>query len=88
MFAIFFLRLFGLNRFATVKKNRDFFAIFKNLSKYPRLYAKWKLSWNICTLHTGFCTFGTNLYAPLVLTNKVSASELSWKFIKSALLVG
>ena len=35
-----------------------------------------------------FCTFGVDLYAQSVLVNKVSASELSQKFIKSALLVG
>ncbi len=40
------------------------------------------------TLHTRFCTFGTDLYAQSVLSNKISASELSRKFIKSALLVG
>ncbi len=51
-------------------------------------YAKWKLSWNIHTLHTRFCTFGTDLHAQSVLINKISASELSQKFIKSALLVG
>ncbi len=45
-------------------------------------------SWNICTLHTRFGTFGTNLCAQLVLTNKISASELSRKIIKSTLLVG
>ena len=36
----------------------------------------------------GFCTLGADLYAQLVLTNKISASELRRKFIKSALLVG
>ncbi len=35
-----------------------------------------------------FCTFGTDLYAQSVLVNKISASEISRKFIKSALLVG
>ena len=40
------------------------------------------------TLHTHFCTFGTDLYAQLVPINKISASELRRKFIKSALLVG
>ena len=35
-----------------------------------------------------FCTFGTDLYAQSVLINKTSTSELSWKFIQSALLVG
>ena len=41
------------------------------------------------TLHTRFfCTFGGDLYAQLVLINKISALELSRKFIKSALLVG
>ena len=45
----------------------------------------------ICTtqcMHVFFCTFGTDLYAQLVLSNKTSASELSRKFIESALLVG
>ena len=32
--------------------------------------------------------FGTDLYAQSVLINKIFASELSRKFIKSALLVG
>ena len=40
------------------------------------------------TLHTRFCMFGTNLYAQSVVINKISASELSRKSIKSALLVG
>ena len=35
-----------------------------------------------------FSTFGTDLYVQSVLINKISASELSRKFIKSALLVG
>ncbi len=38
--------------------------------------------------YTFFCTFGTDLYVQSVLTMKISASELSRKFIKSALLVG
>ncbi len=44
----------------------------------------------VCTLHTCFCTFGTDLHAPTVLIDKISASELSQKFIKSVvvLLVG
>ncbi len=40
------------------------------------------------TLHTDYCTFGANLYAQSALVNKISASELSREFIKSALLVG
>ncbi len=40
----------------------------------------------ICT--RCFCKFGTDLYAQLVLINKISTSELRQKFIKSALLVG
>ncbi len=40
------------------------------------------------TLHPHFCTFGINLCAQAVLINKISASEISSKFIKSALLVG
>ncbi len=53
-----------------------------------RWYAKWKLSSDMCTLHTRLCTFGADLYAQSVLSNKIPALELSWKFIKSALLVG
>ncbi len=37
---------------------------------------------------TFFCTFGADLYAQSVLIDKISASELSQKFIESALLVG
>ncbi len=37
---------------------------------------KWKLSWNKYTMHTRFCTFGPDLHAQLVLSNKISASEL------------
>ncbi len=40
------------------------------------------------TLHTRFCTFGADLHAQSVLINKISASEISRKFINSALLVG
>ncbi len=40
------------------------------------------------TLHTPFCKFGTDLYAQSVLISKISASELSRKFIGTALLVG
>ncbi len=43
----------------------------------------------ICTRCThAFRTFCTDLYAHSVRINKISASEVSWKFIKSALLVG
>ncbi len=40
------------------------------------------------TFHTRFCTFGADSYAQSVLINKISAAELSRKFIKTALLVG
>ncbi len=40
------------------------------------------------TLHTRYCTFGTDLHAQSVIINKISASELTRKFIKSLLLVG
>ena len=40
------------------------------------------------TLHTRLCTFGADSYARSVLINKISASELGRKFIKSSLLVG
>ena len=49
---------------------------------------KWKLGWNLCTLHTRFRTFGADLHARSVLINEISASEPSQKFTKSALLVG
>ena len=50
---------------------------------HQRGYAKWNLSWNYrYTLHTCFCMFGTNLYAQSVLINKISASQLSQKFVK------
>ncbi len=40
------------------------------------------------TLRTRFRTFCVDLYAQSVLVDKISASELSRKFIKSAVLVG
>ncbi len=40
------------------------------------------------TLHARFCTLGADLHAQSVLIDKLSASELSRKFIKSALWVG
>ena len=49
---------------------------------------KGKLSRNTYALHTRFRTFGDDLRAQSVLIDKISASELSRKFIKSALLVG
>ncbi len=59
----------------------------KHVPNHQRWYAKWKLSRNMytCALCT-FCTFGADLYAQSVITKKIS--ELSRKFIKSALLVG
>ena len=47
-----------------------------------------KLSRNMYSLHAHFCTSGVDLYAHSVLVNKVSASELSRKFIEGWLLVG
>ncbi len=49
---------------------------------------KWDLSFSTYTLHTRFFTFGADLYAQSVIINKISATELSRKLIKSALLVG
>ncbi len=43
-----------------------------------------QLEYTVGTLHTHFCTFGTDLYAQSVIINKISASELSG----SVLLVG
>ena len=51
-------------------------------------YAKWRLSCNTCASHTRFCTFDADLRARSVLIGKISAPELSQKFIKRALLVG
>ncbi len=48
----------------------------------------WKPSWDMYTLRTRFCTFGGYLYAQSVLIDKIPASELIWKYINSALLVG
>ncbi len=47
-----------------------------------------QLVYRIYKLLTRFCTFGAKWYAQSVIINKISASELSQKFIKSALLVG
>ena len=56
---------------------------------HQRWHAEWKLSRNMYyTLRTRFHTFGADLHAQSVLINKISASELSRKFAKSALLVG
>ncbi len=38
------------------------------------------------TLHAHFCTFGADAYAQSVLSNKISASKLRRKFIKSVLV--
>ncbi len=46
------------------------------------------LSEYVYTLRTCFCTFDTHLHAQSVFINKLSASELSRKFIESVLLVG
>ncbi len=51
---------------------------------HQRWYAKRKPGWNVYKSHTRFCTFGTNLHAQSVLTDKISASELR----RSAWLVG
>ena len=59
-----------------------------HLPNHQWWYATWKLSWNTHTLHARFCTFGADLYAQSVLINEISASKLSRKSIKSALLVG
>ena len=47
-----------------------------------------KHSGNMYTSHTCVCVFGADSNAQSVLINKISASELDRKFIKSALLVG
>ncbi len=39
-------------------------------------------------LCTPFCTFGADFHAQSVLSDKISAPELSRKFIKGPLLVG
>ncbi len=45
-------------------------------------------AWNMYKMNTNFCTFGSDLHAQSVLINKISASELSQKFIKGVLSVG
>ncbi len=60
----------------------------QRIPNHQQWYAKWKLSCNIYALHTRFRMFGADLYAQSVIVNKLSASELIRKFIKSALLVG
>ena len=37
-------------------------------------------------MHSHFCTFGADLHAQSVLVNKISASELSRKFIKECVV--
>ncbi len=55
-------------------------------------YAKWEAQLeyvqNTLHTHTRFCTFGADLQGQSPLISKISASELSRKSIKSALLVG
>ena len=55
---------------------------------HQRWYAKWKLRWNAYASHTRFCTFGADLHAQSVPINEISASDLSRKFIATALLAG
>ncbi len=43
---------------------------------------------NVHVAHTFFARVGAELYAQSVLSNKISAPELGWNFIKSALSVG
>ncbi len=43
---------------------------------------------NAYSLHTRFCMFDTDFYAQSALINKISALELSRKFIESSLSVG
>ncbi len=61
---------------------------YKHTQPHATWDAKWKLSWNVYTLRAHYCTFGADLHAQSVIINKISASELSRKLIKSALLVG
>ena len=44
---------------------------------------KWELGRNVYMLHSRFCTFGADLCAQSELSSKISASELSWTFVKS-----
>ena len=56
------------------------------MPNHQRWYAKWKLGWNICSIRIARLALICKLSRWLV--SKISASELSRKFIKSALLVG
>ena len=78
-----------------VKKHRES-AIRPNYTacvpNHQRWYANWKFSWNMyvcthCTLHV-FAHLVPICMLSRCLLNKISASELSRKFIKGALLVG
>ncbi len=52
-------------------------------------YAKWELSRNLYALHTRFLHIWRRFVCSVgAFTTKISASELSRKFIESALLVG
>ncbi len=56
---------------------------------HQRWYAEWNLSWNMYTLHTRF-PHVRHRFCMLsrCLLTKISASELSRRFIKNVLLVG
>ena len=55
----------------------------------PLVVCKIRSSVGICARCTRvFAHFGADLHAESVLTDKISASEFSRKFTKSALLVG
>ncbi len=44
----------------------------KPCPNHQRWHAKWKLSRNMYTLQTSFCTFGANLHAQSVIIDKIS----------------
>ncbi len=62
-----------------------------NITQPPTVVCKMEAQLEYVTSTRGthaFARLGTNLYAQSVHINKISASELSSKFIKGALLVG
>ena len=70
-----------------VEKLSDFHVSFW-APNHQRWHAKWKFGRNAYTFRTRLRTFDSDLHAQSVIINKISASELTKKFVKSALLVG
>ncbi len=58
-----------------------------HVPNHPRWYAKWKLSWNMYTLHKlVFAHLAPICMLSRCLLTKISASELSQKFLKECVV--